>query len=191
MSESLDTWFTREILAHEASLMRYLRRIWLDHAELPDLRQEAYVRVYEAAAKARPLAPKSFLFTTVRHLMADRVRRQRIVSIETVADLETLDVLVDEITPERRTSARQELRRLSRAFERLPEKCRNVVWLRKVEDLSQREVAQRLGIAETTVEKHVAKGALLLAELLFGAKADALENAAAESNHDQVQRHRD
>jgi DNA-directed RNA polymerase specialized sigma24 family protein len=37
--------------------------------------------VYEAARHARPHAPKAFLFATARHLMADRIRRERIVSI--------------------------------------------------------------------------------------------------------------
>ncbi len=71
MEESLDTWFKREILAHEAALVRYLMRNRPKHHEVVDLRQDIYVRVYEAAAKARPAAPKSFLFTTARHLMTD------------------------------------------------------------------------------------------------------------------------
>ena len=56
MTDPLDAWFAREILAHEAVLMQYLRRSWSRRDELHDLRQETYVRVYEAAAKARPLS---------------------------------------------------------------------------------------------------------------------------------------
>src|SRR5258707_582907 len=59
-------------------------------------------------------------------------------------------------------------RHLSQAFDRLPAKCRGVVWMRKVEGLSQRDVARRLNIAETTVEKHVARGIRFLAGFLFG-----------------------
>jgi DNA-directed RNA polymerase specialized sigma24 family protein len=64
-------------------------------------------------------------------------------------------------------SALQELRHLSYAFDQLPAKCRAVVWMRKVQGLSQRDVAQRLNIAETTVEKHVARGVRFLAGFLF------------------------
>jgi RNA polymerase sigma-70 factor (ECF subfamily) len=43
-----------------------------------------------------------------------------------------------------------------------------VVWLRRVDRLTQREVARELGIAEKTVENHLAKGMKRLAELLLG-----------------------
>lgn len=177
MDESLDHWFAREILAHEAALVRYLSRAWPHRDEIHDLRQEIYVRVYEAAAKSRPLAAKSFLFTTARHLMTDRVRRTRIVSIEAMGDLESSNVPVDDISPEQRTSARQELGRLADAFDRLPPKCREVVWLRRVEEVPQKEVASRLGISEKTVEKHVAKGVRLLADCLFGGARELMREA--------------
>lgn len=168
MDDSLDTWFAREILAHESALMRYLVRKWFQRDEVHDLRQEVYVRIYEAAMKTRPLQPKAFMFATARHLMTDRLRRRRVVSIDSVGDMEALNVLVDEISPERRMSARQELTHLNEAFDRLPDRCREVVWLRRVEELSQKEVAARLGIAEKTVEKRVAKGARLIADYFFG-----------------------
>ncbi len=170
MDEDLDRWFIREIVAHEAALTRYIARIWSDPSEAHDIRQDAYIRVYESAANARPNSPKSFLFQTARNLMVDRRRRQRVVSIECVEDLEALHVSVDELSPERRLSALQELRLLAAAFNALPSKCRNVVWLRRVEGLSQREVAQRLNIGETTVEKHVARGVKALANVFFGAR---------------------
>ena len=171
MAESLDAWFAREILPLEGALLRYLARTWMRRDEIHDLRQEIYVRVYEAAAKSRPLSPKSFVFTTARNLMTDRIRRGRVVSIEATADLETSNVLVDEISPERRASARQELSRLAQALDRLPPQCRNVVWLRKIEGIPQRQVAERLGISEGAVEKQITKGVRLLAHALFGSKA--------------------
>jgi RNA polymerase sigma factor (sigma-70 family) len=167
MDEDLDRWFIREIVAHEAALMRYLKRCWSDRTEIHDIRQECYIRVYEAAAKSRPVSPKSFLFQTARHLMVDHLRHRRVVSIESVEDLEALNVSVDELSPERRLSGLQELRHLSHAFDQLPAKCREVVWLRKVQGLSQREVGAKLQIAETTVEKHMARGMTILAKFLF------------------------
>jgi len=168
--ESLDDWFAREILPHEAALVRYLMRTWFARDEIHDLRQEIYLRVYEAAAKARPHSAKAFLFTTARHLIADRVRRKRIVSIESGWDFEALDVLIDEISPERRTGAHQELSSLARAFDLLPPRCREVVWMRRVEERSQKEVAAQLGIGEAMVEKHIAKAMRRLADALFGSE---------------------
>ena len=172
MGDTLEQWFIREVLAHEGALMRHLSRVWPNHSEIRDIRQEAYIRVYEAARRARPLAPKSFLFATARNLMADRIRRERVVCIEARGELDTLNVLVDEISPERRTSARQELARLAWAFERLPLRCREVMWLTRVENLSQQEVAGRLGVREKAVEKQVSRGIRLLAEALSREGAD-------------------
>jgi RNA polymerase sigma factor (sigma-70 family) len=166
MEESLDSWFKREILLHEQILMRFLARVWPRRDELSDIRQESYARVYEAAQKARPQAAKAFLFTTARHLMADRIRRERIVSITAGGENDYLDVLIDEISPEQRVSANQELMRLAHAFDRLSPNCREVIWLRRVKELPQREVAHRMGLAEKTIEKHLRQGVRLLANYM-------------------------
>ena len=182
MDEPLDTWFKREILPHEASLVRYLFRTWPHRQEVFDLRQDVYVRVYEAAAKARPQAPKSFLFATARHLMTDRVRRKRIVSIDAVGDLDALNVMVEDISPEQRISAHEELRRLAEAIDQLPPRCREVVWLRRVDELAQKDVAFRLGITQKVVEKHVMKGMKLLAAALFRTESGQPEEKSRSSD---------
>ncbi|MGH8028224.1 MAG: RNA polymerase sigma factor [Pseudoxanthomonas sp.] len=193
MNESLDAWFASEILVHEQALMYYLRRCWPQRDEHHDLRQEIYVRVYEAAGRTLPTTPKSFLFATARHLMADRVRRSRVVSIEAVGDFESMNVLVDEVTPERWFGGRQILKRLAEAFDLLPDRCRQVVWLRRVEELSQKEVAVRLGISEKTVEKQVAKGMRRIAAHFYGGGDPEISPRAAqaEEGNEHGQQHTD
>lgn len=168
MDDSLDVWFKREILTHEASLVRYLSRVWARRDEIHDLRQEVYVRVYEAAQRSRPISGKAFLFATARNLMADRLRRGRIVSIEAVGDPDALNVLVDELSPERHLSAWQELKRVTHALNCLPPRCREIVWLRKVDRLSSKEVAEHLGLSVRTVESQILKGMHLLGDAVFG-----------------------
>lgn len=191
MPAALDAWFTREILVHEEALLHYLARNSPRRDELHDLRQEIYTRVYEAAGKALPLQPKAFLFATARHLLADRARRARVVSIEPVGDFEPLNVLVDDVSPERWCGGRQVLKRLADAFDRLPDRCREVVWLRRVEHLSQKEVAAKLGITEKTVEKHIAKGMRLIAAYFYGGgDAPRALPATADDTMDADGRHR-
>lgn len=169
MPTELDNWFIREILVHEQALAHYLKRSWPHRDELHDLRQEVYARVYESAARTLPTTPKAFLFTTARHLMTDRLRRSRVVSIEPVGDFESSNVyLMDEVSPERWLGTRQTLRRLTEVMDALPDRCREVVWLRRVEELPQKDVALRLGISGRTVEKHLAKGMRLIADHLHG-----------------------
>jgi RNA polymerase sigma-70 factor (ECF subfamily) len=188
VSDALDNWFKREVLVHEAALLRYLNRAWRHRDDVHDLRQEIYARVYEAAAVSRPQSPKSFLFATARNLLADRVRRGRIVSIEAVGDSEALNVLVDELSPERRLSSWQEMRRVAQALNRLPPRCRDVVWLRKVDELPTREVARHMGVSERTVEGQVLKGMRLLTDAIFGgalpaAQAGGVEASGTETGH--------
>jgi len=167
MHKDLDDWFVREVLPLEASLMRYLRRNWRDANELPDLRQEVYVRVYESARARLPESASAFLFTAARNLLIDRARRAQIVSLEAWADMDVSNLVVDELTPERHAGGRADLQVLQDAMEELPARCREVVQLRKIEGMSQREVAAHMGIQEDTVEKQIAKGMRALADALL------------------------
>lgn len=167
VDKSLNHWFIAEVLPLEPLLVRYITRLWPNREEIHDLRQDIYIRVYEAAKKVRPVSGKAFLFSIARHLLVDRARRGRVVSIESVGELTDLNVLlIDEVTPERQMDARLELKQLARAFDRLPPKGREVVWLRRVDELSQKEVAVRLNISEKTVETHLRRGMQTIADAL-------------------------
>jgi RNA polymerase sigma factor (sigma-70 family) len=185
MKGTLEDWFVREVLAHEAALTRYLMHAWSNAADVPDLRQEVYIRVLEAAEKSCPTSPRHFMFTVARNLLTDRARRNRIVPIDLLQESDYSNVLIDEISSERRTGSFLELQRLVAAFERLPERCRQVVWMRKIEDLAQKDIAARLEIAEGTVEAHLVRGMRLLSRLFHGGEVDQ-ESAAgrAESEHE-------
>jgi len=169
MDEPLHSWFKREVMIHDEALTRYLRRHWPHPEDIHDLRQETYVRLFESARTHIPDAVRPFIFVIARSLMADRIRRQRIVAIDSTGDLEALNVVVDDRpSPERDTTAHQALRRLAEALDCLPAKCREVVWMRRIDDLSQKEVAARLGLSEKTVEGHVTKGMKRLTDAILG-----------------------
>jgi len=187
MTDSLDEWFQREVLPHEPVLRGYLRKLWPRRYEIEDLVQESYARVYQAALRSRPTDSRAFLFATARHLLTDRIRRERIVSIQAIGDLEALNVLVDELSAERRVNAYQELARLADALDELPPRCREVVWLRRVEELSYQEISARLGIGVKTVETHITHGMQLLADLFL----QATESAAPHSQPNRNAKHDD
>lgn len=168
MSDSIDEWFSREVLPLEPALMRYLRRNWRNEDDLPDLRQELYVKLYDAARNSLPDQTQAFVFAAARNLLINRVRRERIVSFELVADLDDLNVSMDTLTPERRVSASEQLQRLQTGLERLPQRCRDVVKLRRIEGLSQKETAERLGISVRTVEKQMMYGMRALIDYMLG-----------------------
>lgn len=148
--------------------MQYMQHNWRNRHEIADLRQEVYVRVYEAARKQIPNPARPFVFTIARNLLINRVRHERIVPIDAVADLDALDIAADMPGPDRNVIARDELRRLQAAIDRLPTRCREAVTLGRIEGLSGQEIAARMGISEATVSKHLTLGMYALANVLYG-----------------------
>jgi len=177
----IDQWFMQEVLPLEPILTRFLQRNWRNETEIGDLRQEAYARVYEAAQRERPQLVKPFLFQVARHLMIDRLRRQSVVNLESLVDFDWLNVSDDKPSIEAYVAARQELRLLQAALDKLPPRCRQVVLMRKVDGLSQREVAENMGITIETVENQVAKGMRLLAQAM-GSRRGAVTAKARRYN---------
>ena len=80
------------------------------------------------------------------------------------------------VSPERHAGARQELQNLAHAFDSLSDKCRHIVWLRRIEGLSQRQTAERLGLREVAVESQLARGMRALARAVFGSN-DGVKDA--------------
>jgi RNA polymerase sigma-70 factor (ECF subfamily) len=167
-TSELRAWFIRDVLPLEPALTQYLHTNWRNRSDIDDLLQEVYVRVCEAARREIPHPAKPFVFAVARNLLVDRVRREHIVSIETVSDLDALGVAVEEPGPDRNAMARQELRRLQTALDQLPPRARQAVLLRKIEGLSYREIAVRMGIGEDTVSEHLSKAMYALADTLYG-----------------------
>ena len=173
----VNAWFVREVLPLEAAVKRFLRRGWRNDSDIGDLCQDVFVRVYESARAEIPRPAKPFVFATARNLLINHLRREQIVSIEAVADLDSLGLAAEEPTPDRTVLARQELRRLQVALDRLPVRWREAVLLRKVEGLSRREIAQRLGLAESTVAQHLASGIAALVNTFQDSQPDSGRDA--------------
>jgi RNA polymerase sigma-70 factor (ECF subfamily) len=167
-SSQAKAWFVREVLPLEAMLTRFLARNWRNKVDLADFRQEIYAQVLDAAETKIPDRTKPFVFSVARNLLIDRFRKEHIVPIEAVAELDTLNIPADEPGPERTAVARDLLRRLQSGIERLPPRCREAVVLKRIEGLSRREIAERMGIAEQSVSDHIAYGMRILADVLYG-----------------------
>ncbi|MBB4597792.1 RNA polymerase sigma factor [Xanthomonas arboricola] len=155
-------WLATQVLPHEPALRRWLRKHAPGNVDCDDVIQETYAILAGLGEVGHIANPRAYLFTAAQSVLLQQVRRARIVSIESVAEIERLDITQDERSPERHAIAGQELRRIGEALAALPDKCRQVFLLRKVDGLSQREIAARLGISENTVEKHIVKGLRLL-----------------------------
>jgi len=162
----VEAWFVREVLPLESQLMQFLSHNWRNKSEIADLRQEIYAQLCEAAQDRPPDHARAFLFKTARNLLINRMKREQIVPIEAAADLEALNIALDAPSPERSAIARDELRRLQSALERLPPRCREAVILGRIEGLSGPEIASRMGVNKSTVSIHLANGIRALSDML-------------------------
>ena len=164
----VSTWFMHEVLPLEAILMHYLQHNWQNASDIIDLRQEVYVRLLEAAQKEIPEHTKRFVLITARNLLIDRVRREHVVPIDAVADVDALGVAIDSPGPDREMIARDELRQLRIALDRLPPRCREAIVLGHIEGRSGQEIAARMGVSEAAVSKHLRNGIRALTNMLYG-----------------------
>lgn len=171
-SPEVKAWFLREVLPLEPLLMRFLRRNWRQQAEVEDILHDVYIRVFEAACSKLPEQPRPFVFTTARNLLISRVRKQQVIPIEAVADLDALDIAMDAPGPDRSAIARDELRRLQSAMDRLPPRLREALILRRVEGFSRGEIALRMGVSEASVSAYLMDGMYALADLIYAAPAE-------------------
>lgn len=165
-SANLAKWFAEEVQPHEASLRAYLRHSLPSLADVDDLVQECYARLLRERDRGEVRSSRAFLFAVARNAVRDLLRRRAVAQPMPITENDRLDVLSDEAGVVDFVSRREELALLSEAIRALPERCRHVFLLRKIQGLSQKEIAARLGITENTVETLVAKGARRCADHL-------------------------
>jgi RNA polymerase sigma factor (sigma-70 family) len=160
-------WIATHILPLEAEVRGWLRRHvhTLKTEDADDLLQEAYARLWLIDPSKIENA-RGYLYAIVRNLLGEHARRARIVPMERLGEIEALRIPSDEPGPERRVSARQELERLERIIETLPERARKAFTLRKFRGLSLKQIAREMDIAEKTVEKHLATALLRVLDAL-------------------------
>ncbi len=151
-------WFADHVQPHEPMLRAWLQRRFASQLDIDDLVQEAYVRVLRARESGVLTAPKAFLFATARNLALDRLRRHEVSRTDSLGDFDALHVLDERDGVSETVARNQELALLTEAIQSLPARCRQILTLRKLYGLSQREIAERLGLSESTVSNQITIG---------------------------------
>ncbi|MBI1685480.1 RNA polymerase sigma factor [Caulobacter hibisci] len=165
--EQRRAWFRREILPLEPRLLAYARKFCRDGESDPeDLVHDAFARVIACKTWREIANPAAFASRTVRNIAFDTLRRRKVLTITAVADFEQVGGMDETPGPEATLVARDELRQLREAITELPTQCRRVFTLRKVYSLSPGEIAVRMGLSVSTVEKHLIKGLRYCSERL-------------------------
>ena len=148
MSESRRANFASFYRATLMPLRRYLARMLGNSGDAEDLAHDAYVRIYESMDVESVDQPKAYLFITARRLALNQIKRRKIAPVDARDGAKIIE-FAEAGAPgvERVVMARQEWARLEGAIEELPTGCRNVLLLRKRDQLSHANIGLQLGIA--------------------------------------------
>ena len=157
-------WLARHILPLEPQIRGWLRRNASKAIEADDLIQDAYAKLATLTSVSEIKQPKAYLYQLVKSLITDGYRREKIVSIESVAEIAELSPHDETGSPERILSGHQDLERLFRAINALPAPAKAVFVLRRFDGLSQRDIAARLHISENMVEKRMSQALRAIAD---------------------------
>jgi RNA polymerase sigma factor (sigma-70 family) len=158
-----------QALRFEGDLRASLHRYTHDSSDIENLLQETYARLLVAGAADEPEVSsiRAFAHAMSRDVACDWRRRKHLAPIDLVGDGETLDAQDDGGQVERTANSEQELARLVKAMQRLPERCRQVFTLRKVYGYSQKDIATRLSISDHSVEQYLTQAARDCARAMF------------------------
>lgn len=149
--------------AEAPGLLRYFERRTGERHAAPDLVQDAFARLAGIGTLSDLVNPAAYLQRIARNLLVDRARRgaapAAFVSLDEW-DAETPAVQEDAL------AAQDLLERYEEAIAGLPERTRTIFLLHRADDLTYRQIARRLGVTVWTVEYHMKRAILHLAQML-------------------------
>jgi RNA polymerase sigma-70 factor (ECF subfamily) len=156
-------------LAHRPLLFRLIGRI-VRPDEIEDIVQETFVLSYAAARNQKINNPRAFMLRTARNIALNyvcRAERKLNCSLDELTEFNEFDLATPEDSVEAQCQSDEKFLIFCRAVAELPVGCRKAFILKKVYGLSQKEIAEYLGISPSTVEKHVAKGMTTIARYMM------------------------
>jgi RNA polymerase sigma factor (sigma-70 family) len=145
-------------------LVGYFRKRVRDAAEAEDLTQEVFLRVLRRCDVAAISDVRSYLFETALSVLIDRSRRDKARHKIQHAAYAAEDHMAVDFPSERVLLGREALRTAHAVLRDMPERTRTIFVLRRLEGMKYSEIAVRLGISVSAVEKHMLRAMLLLTE---------------------------
>lgn len=133
---------------------------------MDDVVQESYLRIWKARAGEPIRSVKAFLFQIARNIALDRVRRHRTSPLSEVGSRDVSFVMDDGAGVVETVSQHEKEQLLAEALAALPPRAHELIILCKLNGVSRREAAEKLGISERTVDEHLLRGTKRLGEEL-------------------------
>lgn len=139
---------------YRVPLVRFFERRLHNRADAEDLAQEVLLRL--ARQQTRIANPRpAYIFLAARSVLLDKVRKDRLQQRFVTESQPGDENIVDAPSAERVYSARERVERVNHLIARLTPRTREVFVMHRIDGLTYSEIAQALGIALSTVEKHM------------------------------------
>lgn len=145
-------------LENKPLIATVIRRYLLSRVEVEDLTQEVIARALEAEINREILEPKRFLIGIAKNVARSEIQRRSKSVVGLLDDVSTSVSKAEQPSVEDVVDSRKRMVVFSNAVRELPPQCRKVFVLKYIYGASHKEIASKLGIAISTVEKHVALG---------------------------------
>lgn len=139
----------------DAPLRAFLARRTRSATDAEDLAQEAFLRLLRMNDSNGIRCIKSFLFKTATNLARDRVRRSHTRMMRGAVSANEIDLPDAGSEPSKNLESMQTAAAFTRALNELRPSTRQAFLLYRLEACSQAEIARRMGISVSMVEKHV------------------------------------
>jgi RNA polymerase sigma factor (sigma-70 family) len=133
--------------------------------EAEDLIQDAFLKMQEYCERGGQVRqPEGFLVRTVLRLAAN-ARRDAHRNLYCEEPVENLTLIVDTTPmPDEVLAGDQCLERMRDALDAVSRRTRDVFFMQRLDGLSYAQIAQRLGVSISAVEKHIASALAILAD---------------------------
>lgn len=162
MDEQRQGFLERLFSEHRRGLAKYFRNRIRKRADVPDLVQEVYARLLTVKTPDAIRSPVSYLYSVASNLLKEyRQREQRSVNLSALDEM-TVNKLLGELPSlERDLEVSQILTRLYSAIARMPIKIRTAMTVKYRHGLTYSEIAEAMGISESSVKQSLALGIAL------------------------------
>lgn len=146
------------VARYEGPLRSYFSKRVDRREDIDDLVQELLSRLWSSDSQCTIANPDGYIFQAAANLLKERYRKAG-TRDRAIAQFPIFQSSSEEITPERILQGKDELRLLEQALAELPPRTRTVFLLHRFEGFKYREIAERIGVSVSAVEKHIATAA--------------------------------
>ncbi|PCI53369.1 MAG: RNA polymerase subunit sigma-24 [Alphaproteobacteria bacterium] len=164
-----DNGFHLEELARQYGvvLSRYFGRRGCDQADVDDLVQNVFTRLAGRRATTHIENPEAYLMTTASSVWKDYLRKRITHGYKDHVEYDDEQHSPECFGPDRVLEGREAVKRLAAALMELPPRTRQVYVLCRVDGMKRKDVARRIGISVSAIEKHLMKATTHIS-VLFG-----------------------